>query len=331
MAVFPDRIVLKSTTDAPDDIVDQIQAGGTDPIQSGELVIGREQGLIRIYSLDSQGEVVQVAGSTQKTVVAGTVERTSETQVSDASGNATYSALGASGTLVSLLADATAWVTIYMDEASRTADDGRAYGTDLPPGLGILADYTVPNGSVLQASPGVSYFNGETPETENIYVRVRSTLDGTPLNGTSLTITAYAHQNFGGYGANRAQETVNTVSGVGVFTGLGTSGQLMSISSTQTVWVRLYSTMDALFADRDRLIAVDPLPGYGVLFDAYIEGNTVYSTPGAYYFNADDSPTEAIYVATTDNNGAQISVGVTMTGYAEASYTGVSGGTYGTG
>lgn len=63
MAVFPDRIVLKNSTDARATIETAIQSGGTDEIQQGELVIGRESGAAKLYTLDSNGDIAVVGGA----------------------------------------------------------------------------------------------------------------------------------------------------------------------------------------------------------------------------------------------------------------------------
>lgn len=63
MAVFPDRIVLKNSTDAEQSIKTAIATGGTDAIVPGELVVGREPGKARVYTLDSTGSVVSVGGA----------------------------------------------------------------------------------------------------------------------------------------------------------------------------------------------------------------------------------------------------------------------------
>lgn len=62
MAVFPDRIVLKNSTDSQTAIVSAIENGGTDAIVPGELVIGRSPGLAELYTLDSAGDVVVISG-----------------------------------------------------------------------------------------------------------------------------------------------------------------------------------------------------------------------------------------------------------------------------
>jgi hypothetical protein len=62
MAVFPDRIVLKETTDTPSSVLTAIEPGGTDEIVPGELVVVREAGEVNLYTLDSVNEVTRVSG-----------------------------------------------------------------------------------------------------------------------------------------------------------------------------------------------------------------------------------------------------------------------------
>lgn len=75
MAVFPDRIVLKNSTDGQAAISQAIGYEGTDEIQPGELVIGQEAGYVDIYSLDSKGNVVKV-GSNETTALNGLIDVT---------------------------------------------------------------------------------------------------------------------------------------------------------------------------------------------------------------------------------------------------------------
>lgn len=62
MAVYPDRIVLKNSTDAQASIESLIGAGGTDEILPGEIVIGRESGSAKAYVLDADGNIVAIGG-----------------------------------------------------------------------------------------------------------------------------------------------------------------------------------------------------------------------------------------------------------------------------
>ena len=62
MAVFPDKIVLKNSTDAQATIESLIGSGGTDEIDPGELVVGRESGAVKLYAVDSDGAIQVISG-----------------------------------------------------------------------------------------------------------------------------------------------------------------------------------------------------------------------------------------------------------------------------
>lgn len=64
MAVFPDRIVLKNSTDAQATIEAAIASGGSDPITQGEIVIGLTPSDAKFYTLDGSGNVVSLGGTT---------------------------------------------------------------------------------------------------------------------------------------------------------------------------------------------------------------------------------------------------------------------------
>ena len=62
MAVFPDRIVLKNSTDDQATITAAIQSGGTDAIAQGEIVLGLETGSAQLYTRDAVGAIVTISG-----------------------------------------------------------------------------------------------------------------------------------------------------------------------------------------------------------------------------------------------------------------------------
>jgi len=63
MAVFPDRIVLKASTDPDVNIRAAIAAGGVSEIIPGEIVVGRRTGSISLYSVDAVGAVREIGSS----------------------------------------------------------------------------------------------------------------------------------------------------------------------------------------------------------------------------------------------------------------------------
>lgn len=62
MAVFPDRIVLKSSSDDQDTIIAAIESGGADEISPGEVVLGLSTGAVQIYAKDAVGNIVTISG-----------------------------------------------------------------------------------------------------------------------------------------------------------------------------------------------------------------------------------------------------------------------------
>lgn len=61
MAVFPERIVLKSSTDGDSLVQAEIGALGESPIVPGEIVISRENGTVNLFALDINNNVVSAS------------------------------------------------------------------------------------------------------------------------------------------------------------------------------------------------------------------------------------------------------------------------------
>lgn len=262
-------------------------------------------------------------------VAAGTVVQ--KTEVATASGGAaTFVELGASGTLVSIASSLNAWIVLYPTAADRAADAARVFGDDPLPGSGVLAEFYVTAAGTVLASPGTTYFNNDTTPADALYVAVRDQA-GAAVNA-DVTIKAYVHQNFAGVGTNRVSDSGIAAAGDLTLTGMGQSGQLCTVTSSLDAWITIYGSAADRAADSARLFAADPAPGSGVQAEFYIAaGSTVLATPGSVYFNNDTSPSEAIYLAVRNQVGAPVNSLITITAYAETSFTGVSGGTFGSG
>lgn len=63
MAVFPDRIVLKNSTDDEAIIIAEIETGGVSAITQGEVVLGLTDGAAALYTKDALGAIVAISGS----------------------------------------------------------------------------------------------------------------------------------------------------------------------------------------------------------------------------------------------------------------------------
>jgi len=114
--------------------------------------------------------------------------------VSFNSGTGEFTDLGHNGTLLDVSATADAWITFYVNSASRAADTGRAYGTD--PGLssGVVAEFFVAAGTTVLATPGTTYYNADTTQLEVLYAAVRDQ-SGSAVT-SDVTVRAYAGKTY---------------------------------------------------------------------------------------------------------------------------------------
>lgn len=85
--------------------------------------------------------------------------------------------------LLKIQTSVAAWVRLYTDGASRTADAGRLEAVDPDPGAGVIAEVITTGGQTILMSPAVMGFNNETTPTTNIPCRV------TNKSGSSAAVT----------------------------------------------------------------------------------------------------------------------------------------------
>jgi hypothetical protein len=112
----------------------------------------------------------------------GTAAGTTASLANNATGNLTI--VGFKGyVLYKIQTSAGAWVRIYTDAASRTADAGRAQTSDPSPGSGIIAEIITSGAQTIVVGPGTIGFNNESSPTTNIELAV------TNLSGSTATIT----------------------------------------------------------------------------------------------------------------------------------------------
>jgi hypothetical protein len=87
--------------------------------------------------------------------------------------------------LLKIQTSAAAWVRLYSDAASRTADESRLEGVDPVPGAGVIAEVITTGAQTVIITPGTIGFNNEATPTTSIPIRVTNKSGGT----TSITIT----------------------------------------------------------------------------------------------------------------------------------------------
>ena len=85
--------------------------------------------------------------------------------------------------LLKVQTSAAAWVRIYSDNASRSADSTRSEGQDPAPGSGLLAEIRTAGAETQVITPGLIGWNNDSPLTDNIYMYV------TNRSGSSAAIT----------------------------------------------------------------------------------------------------------------------------------------------
>jgi hypothetical protein len=81
-----------------------------------------------------------------------------------------------------------AWVRLYTDGASRTADAGRLEAVDPDPGAGVIAEVITTGGQTILMSPAVMGFNNETSPTTTIPCRVTNKSGSTAAVTVTLTL-----------------------------------------------------------------------------------------------------------------------------------------------
>ena len=83
-----------------------------------------------------------------------------------------------------------AWVRVYTDSTSRTADASRSIGTDPLPGSGVIGEVLTTTGYLTQLiTPGIIGFNNDSTPTTNVYMTVTNYNTYTQAVTVTLTLT----------------------------------------------------------------------------------------------------------------------------------------------
>jgi len=90
--------------------------------------------------------------------------------------------------LYKIQTSAAAWVRIYTDTASRSADAGRNELTDPNPGSGVIAEVITTGAETILISPGAMGFSNESTPSTNIELAVTNKSGGTTTITVTLTV-----------------------------------------------------------------------------------------------------------------------------------------------
>ena len=80
-----------------------------------------------------------------------------------------------------------AWVTLYTNIPSRSADSSRNETTDPLPGTGVIAEVITSDGAVQDITPGTIGWNDDTTPSTNLYAKVVN------KSGSTANITVTVH------------------------------------------------------------------------------------------------------------------------------------------
>ena len=93
--------------------------------------------------------------------------------------------------LLKVAISAPAWVVLYVDSASRSADSSRSEGTDPAPGAGVITEVstTTSGASTFLMSPGVIGWNNDSTPAAQIYAKVTNKRATSGSNAITVTLT----------------------------------------------------------------------------------------------------------------------------------------------
>ena len=92
--------------------------------------------------------------------------------------------------LLKIAIDHPAWVVLYTNDTTRTADDTRAEGTDPTPGSGVLAEVltTTAGASTFVMTPGLLGWNDDGTPATTIYAKVKNKDSSSRAITVTLTV-----------------------------------------------------------------------------------------------------------------------------------------------
>jgi hypothetical protein len=171
--------VLAKVTDSDYIVGWTTVTGGSGTGEPGEpgvgVPAGGTAGQVLAKMTDSDYNTEWVTPSNSGGLASRTLSSAIATTVAPAA-SATVEATGfKSYMLLKVTTDYPAWVVIYSDEDSRTADAGRISGTDPLPGSGVIAEIITTPGNLTQLiTPGVIGFNNSDPVSSVVYLKVKN-------------------------------------------------------------------------------------------------------------------------------------------------------------
>lgn len=126
-------------------------------------------------SITINGTAVSLGGSITTTTSRTTASENTATAIAPGDiANLTISNVAKTYCLLKIQTSHAAWITVYTDIASRTADASRLETEEPAPGSGVIAEIITTGATTQILTPGIFGFNNESPVNDNVYVKLVS-------------------------------------------------------------------------------------------------------------------------------------------------------------
>ena len=139
-----------------------------------------------VLSYDGTNWVNSTAGSGTNLQARTTAQASTGNILDGASSNIQITAVKTYA-LLKIQTSHAAWVTLYTNIPSRSADASRNETTDPLPGTGIIAEVITSDGAVQDITPGTIGWNDDTTPSTNLYAKVVN------KSGSTANITVTVH------------------------------------------------------------------------------------------------------------------------------------------
>ena len=173
-------------------IRDSATSPPTSPAPSaGDLWWDSDDGDLHVYYNDgdssqwvtvSQGPAGPPGGNTPRTTA-----NISTGNIADGASSSIAISAAKVYALLKVQTSAAAWVTLYTDPTSRTADSGRSETTDPTPGSGVIAEVITTGAATQIITPGTIGWNNDGTPTQSVYGKVVN------KSGSTANITVTLH------------------------------------------------------------------------------------------------------------------------------------------
>ena len=151
----------------------------------GDVVLSSPQAS-EVLSYDGTNWVNSTAGSGTNLQARTTAQASTGNILDGASSNIQMTAVKTYA-LLKIQTSHAAWVTLYTNIPSRSADSSRNETTDPLPGTGVIAEIITSDGAVQNITPGTIGWNDDTTPSDKIYAKVVN------KSGSSANITVTVH------------------------------------------------------------------------------------------------------------------------------------------